>query len=559
MAPDNSGLIYAVGSDKTIKQFKESQATKEIDLHTITLSTVVLSHEGTMLFTGSTTGRVQSFKFPLTLPGEWLEYKIHGDIITQMKLSLDDNRLITASKDGSLCFWQVKSLAGAPPLRKDTEFTYAAEILITKSELEDKNRRVFTLQQQVDETKTESEYQLRLKDNKYIEEGRIAKKKFNAELTEMKNVIQRMEADIVTVRKENSMEMSNVSEQHEKAMADLGEQFKSKLIVEYQKFDNLDDMYNALKRSYEKQMLSMEANTKNELKKMEKTFDTKLAANDLEVKKHEKLGMEKVRAVEEMLKQTEEDADKEILELKTKYEKILRSEREANVRLRGEGGIVKKKLQSVMKDTDEYKTNIAKMTTENQKLHSTIKNMEKDISDLKNEIKIRDETIAEKEKIITLQKKTGIELEKNRFVLEHKIENLKQQILPKDDLIRDLRSQIDAMEDELNSVTKIQAELEVTIDETKTKLSSATQELSQERKRASNMSVVQFRLFKDMNELSEILQDGKRLKDSVGSMCKKYIKHLDANGGATTIEDETETNKAFEEIMRQKAFLERYD
>ena len=54
-----------------------------------------------------------------------------------------------------------------------------------------------------------------------------------------------------------------------------------------------------LQRSYEKQMLSMEANTKNELKKMEKTFDTKLAANDLEVKKHEKLGMEKVRWVME--------------------------------------------------------------------------------------------------------------------------------------------------------------------------------------------------------------------------------------------------------------------
>ena len=170
---------------------------------------------------------------------------------------------------------------------------------------------------------------------------------------------------------------------------------------------------------------------------------------------------------------------------------------------------------------------------------------------------IRDETIAEKEKIITLQKKTGIELEKNRFVLEHKIENLKQQILPKDDLIRDLRSQIDAMEDELNSVTKIQAELEVTIDETKTKLTAATQELSQERKKASNMSVVQFRLFKDMNELSNILVDGKALKDAVGAMCKKYIKHLDASSGTTTIEDETETNKAFEEIMRQKAFLER--
>ena len=56
---------------------------------------------------GSISGRVQSFKFPLTLPGEWIEYKIHGDLCTQMKLSLDDRRLITASKDGSLCFWEV--------------------------------------------------------------------------------------------------------------------------------------------------------------------------------------------------------------------------------------------------------------------------------------------------------------------------------------------------------------------------------------------------------------------------------------------------------------------
>ena len=82
---------------------------------------------------------------------------------------------------------------------------------------------------------------------------------------------------------------------------------------------------------------------------------------------------------------------------------------------------MKKKLQSVTKDTEEYKTNITKMTTENQKLHIAIKNMEKDIVDLKNEIRNRDETISEKEKTITDLKRTGIELEKNRFVLEHKI------------------------------------------------------------------------------------------------------------------------------------------
>ena len=48
---------------------------------------------------------------------------------------------------------------------------------------------VFNLQQQVDETKTESEYQLRLKDNKYMEDARMAKKKSQAEVNELKQTI----------------------------------------------------------------------------------------------------------------------------------------------------------------------------------------------------------------------------------------------------------------------------------------------------------------------------------------------------------------------------------
>ena len=41
-----------------------------------------------------------------------------------------------------------------------------------------------------------------------------------------------------------------------------------------------------------------------------------------------------MQAVEEMLKQTEEDADKEILEMKTSYEVDLKQEAESNVKLR---------------------------------------------------------------------------------------------------------------------------------------------------------------------------------------------------------------------------------
>ena len=47
--------------------------------------------------------------------------------------------------------------------------------------------------------------------------------------------------------------------------------------------------------------------------------------------------------------------------------------------------------------------------------------------------------------------------------------------MPKDDMILDLRSQIDAMEDELNEVTRSQTELAIQLDDTKVHLETSLQ------------------------------------------------------------------------------------
>lgn len=51
-----------------------------------------------------------------------------------------------------------------------------------------------------------------------------------------------------------------------------------------------------------------------------------------------------MREYEETKKQIEEDADREILDIKNKYERRLREEKEANLRLKGETGIMRKKV-----------------------------------------------------------------------------------------------------------------------------------------------------------------------------------------------------------------------
>lgn len=55
-------------------------------------------------------------------------------------------------------------------------------------------------------------------------------------------------------------------------------------------------------------------------------------------------GRQQHREYDETKKQIEEDADREILDIKNTYEKKLREEREANMKLKGETGIMRKKV-----------------------------------------------------------------------------------------------------------------------------------------------------------------------------------------------------------------------
>ena len=95
------------------------------------------------------------------MPGKWREWKLHGDQVNFIKISHTNDILVTASLDGSFAIWDIKMLEDKT---KEVEpYTFAVEILITKSELEEKNNLIEDLKQKVDESKTECAYQLRLK------------------------------------------------------------------------------------------------------------------------------------------------------------------------------------------------------------------------------------------------------------------------------------------------------------------------------------------------------------------------------------------------------------
>jgi len=85
---------------------------------------------------------------------------------------------------------------------------------------------------------------------------------------------------------------------------------------------------------------------------------------------------------EEMKKQIEEDADQEILEITTSYERKLRHERDTNAKLKGEAGIMRKKFQTMQKEIEEHKNEVQRLHLDLSKLTNQIKGTEKEVVQL---------------------------------------------------------------------------------------------------------------------------------------------------------------------------------
>ena len=61
---------------------------------------------------------------------------------------------------------------------------------------------------------------------------------------------------------------------------------------------------------------------------------------------------------------------------------------------------------------------------------------------------------------------------------------------------------------------------------------------------------------KELSGLLNLTQEPKSLREAVSTLCKKYGKSAEMTAAAS-LEEENENKKALEEILRQKAFLER--
>uniref|UniRef100_A0A8C3K055 Cilia and flagella associated protein 57 n=1 Tax=Calidris pygmaea TaxID=425635 RepID=A0A8C3K055_9CHAR len=574
LSPD-AKIIFAVGSDQTIKEISESSIQHEVSAFGVVYTAIAVSHSGHMVFVGTSLGTIRAMKHPIPLTKDFNEYQAHAGAVTKMSITNDDLFLLTASEDGSVFIWKVYD-KGVGMMKWEKEAEYAEEVLIMRSDIEEKSQAMLDLQIRVKELQIEKDYQLCLKDMYCNEKIKELEKNFTQEIDSLKAKHQILQAEKEKQEQHLQFQLSELKDKQAREMQQLESDSNQKLLMENEKYQELEVKSQRMQEEYEKQLHSLEESKSRALKELTESYEEKLNEKSILLEETKECMRQQLQEHEEIKKQIEEDEDQEILEIKIKYERRLMEEKESNLQLRGEVGVMNKRLNSLQKELKERNRDIDEMREEHQKLQSIIKSLEKDILALKTEIQERADTIQDKEKNIYDLKKKNQELEKFKFVLDYRIEEFKKQIESRENDIETRKEQIrevtvsfgllyefclkihlvlmwlpSTYPRELERFHKESTQLKLSIAQLQQKLKATNHEMHRERQKKQNMEALIKRFKTDLHNCVGFIQDSKKMKDEIRELYSKYVQQSDA------VEPEAVDIDLQQEYMRQREYLER--
>jgi WD40 repeat protein len=397
----------------------------------------------------------------------------HAGPVLHVAVSRDERFMVTAGADGSLAVWRVED-GGDRSGGVSTGSTTAApawsdSILVPKSDLEAFRRDKADLEARIADTT--------------VANMREEHTKAEANAARLEELRMRFEEETASararttdlVRAKSSMEeyyeatLSTLAKSQAKELEDLETVYSSKLGGEIARYDRLvADRDRSATDSRATASTTSERHASN-LAELRQHY---AAASEQETAHVSALESERAGLAEEAAKAAdglERDGEGEITSFRARYEMRLASEGKATLLLRGENGFMKRKFVSVSREISDHKDEMSALADKEKELTDAIANLTKDVAGHKKEIREREDTVADKDARIYELKKKNQELEKFKFVLNYKIQELKRQIMPRKKEIADMREQLKEMELELLQYHKSNAALDLMIGELKLK------------------------------------------------------------------------------------------
>ncbi|XP_037535006.1 cilia- and flagella-associated protein 57 [Nematolebias whitei] len=480
----DSKTIMAVGTDFTLKEIQDCQILRELPADEVAHTTLAVSHSGHVVFTGTSGGTIRAIKYPLPIQREWLVHHAHRGPVTKMKITYDDQFLLTVSEDGCLLISKIVDKEGRS-LKSNIQVVHTEEILVTKADLDEKI----------------------------------------------------MQAKMEKSELENQQSSAETAMKHSEELKDLEVSYTATLTAEHEKYQDLLQKHERMQEDYKKQLKLAEESRTQDLEELTKMYEIKLQEKTQLMAQCQEEAEQKICEFEQLIKRAEEAEEKKIQAIQIKFEKKLHSEKETNTDLKGKTGIMMQKLYSLKRQIDDQCEDINKLKQEQQSLLGLIRSLEGDNEDLKRQISGHEKSSQDKDNTISDLKKKIQDLEKLKFLLEFLLSDLQKKVEPQQDDIKEKRAKIDQLEKELVEMDRSSSQLKLTVSDLGLKLRTKDKELHKEMQKVKDQETLLKRLQSDLHMCVGLIQEPKKLKDSIQMIYARYARYSDHVSSEVSADD----------------------
>ncbi|KAI9190309.1 Cilia- and flagella-associated protein 57 [Blastocladiella emersonii ATCC 22665] len=578
-AVDVAGTTFAVGSDRTLRSITDSLLLRELRCPVLDLTQIAVSQSGRMMFVATGVGTIKAVRCPFPndqwdLDSEDLvqEHAAHASPVVRMRVTFDDRYLVSAAEDACVMVCRISDRDSAPNPRaalaamaevpasrsaspngdregdsgpayqqqtpaaaaaaaaanraSAMEVMYADEVIVTKSDLEEKTAAINEMRTRLEELKIEQDYQLRLKDM-YLQD------KLKELTNDLTKVIESLKISSVVQRSEKEKEEAKHKDDFQllltrntRALRDLENRNNQQLMVEYEKFQALQEEMRARQAHWEERHRAFEADRVAQMQILTAHYDDLLHAKADDLLKLHEMMESQLREFTEHQRQQNEDIESEVALQEARYEHALKAEREISFRLKGENGIMKKKFLTLNKEIEDNKVEMAKLCENANRLRKVMLALEREVDGLKSEMVERDKVIQEQERRVYELKKSNQELEKYKFVLDHKIKDLKKQIEPREQKIDDMKDAIIAANQALTEQRRHELAVLKSEQELRDALVKANDESAGHHRRAQALHHMLKQCQTDVTQVVSYIQDPAVLRRAVQNLHAKYCANM---------------------------------
>ncbi|XP_011473927.1 cilia- and flagella-associated protein 57 [Oryzias latipes] len=535
----------AVGSDLTLKEVQDGQVLRVVPADQDAHTAIAVSHSGRVVFTGTSSGAIRAIKYPLPSQRDWFQQRAHSGAITKMVITYDDQFLLSVAEDNCLLVSKIIDKDGRG-LKSNRQVVHAEEILVTKLELEEKNQSMMALKMRLEELQMEHEYRLRLKDVNYNEKIKELSEKFQQEIKSLKTTQQVMTVEVETCKRESEKNSAELAKKHVKQLKDLERSFNQKLILEHEKFQDLQEKLKKTEEDHKKQLRSAEQSKVQALEEATHMYEAKLQEKTQLLAQSQQEAQLKISVLNEVIKQMEEDEELKLNAVQIKYEKKLQSEKEINLNLKGKTDDVKHEIRCLQAQVRDQSADTHKLQQERQSLRDLITALEGDIQELNMQIFGHKQTIENKDITISDLKGKIQQLEKLKFIYEFQLNEFRKQTETQKEEIKEQREMITTLKDDLQQMDKSSSQLKLSNSDLRLKLKAKDKEIFKNLQKVKNLELRLTRIRSDLHTCVGYIQEPRKLKESIKIL---YAHHVPEPGSVERDSEDVEEEEDEDDVQ----------